>query len=67
MIDCVVCHQSLANIRELQLHLSIAHVAFSPFICNRCTFAQFPTYETVCDHYRQCHHLDNFQVIELFG
>lgn len=78
MFVCCICRDVLADLSQVEIHLATEHVFYSPYECENCKNARFPTGKHFCDknlnyacllldhalrmHYEEDHSLQSYNV-----
>lgn len=55
-----------ATINDLKAHISIEHLNYTPFECDRCSFIRFPTVSQLRAHWRFIHNIDDNCIVNSF-
>jgi uncharacterized Zn-finger protein len=61
-LRCKVCNEIFTDINLLEAHLATLHIYYTPYECEFCCNALFPTDKTLRDHYKNIHNADDFVV-----
>ena len=59
---CCVCREQFESIHSLEVHIATNHVFYTPYECEICTGALFPTDQSLREHYARIHQKRVFNV-----
>lgn len=55
MLNCCVCQESCTDRNSLEVHICTEHIYFTPYECEHCKMARFPSDFALRLHYKQDH------------
>ncbi|KAH7684429.1 CBN-ZTF-9 protein, partial [Aphelenchoides avenae] len=61
MPSCGLCKSAhFARVEELEAHITGDHFNCTPYECEKCRFAKFPTEYAVREHYEKDHKMSDY-------
>lgn len=61
-IRCRLCSEVFNEAHSLEAHIATTHIYYTPYECEFCGNALFPTDKALRDHYRNIHNVEDFVI-----